>query len=98
MNTRNRIAIAGDIILPDRILEQGLVLVEDGRIAAIQPAWQIPDGISRIHHTGKFIAPGFVDIHVHGAANADYMDGTADAVLTANRAHTRHGTTTIFPT
>jgi N-acetylglucosamine-6-phosphate deacetylase len=98
MNTRDRMAIAGDIILPDRILEQGLVLVEGGRITGIGPAWEIPDGFARVHHTGKFIAPGFVDIHVHGAANADYMDGTAEAVRTVNRAHARHGTTTIFPT
>ena len=45
-----------------------------------------------------FIAPGFVDIHVHGGADADYMDGTSEAVRIANRAHLRHGTTTIFPT
>jgi len=47
---------------------------------------------------GGFIAPGFVDIHVHGGDGADYMDGTAGAVQTANRCHARHGTTTIFPT
>ena len=28
----------------------------------------------------------------------DYMDGTPDAVRCANRAHLRHGTTTVFPT
>ena len=98
MSTRDRMAIAGDIILPDRILEQGLVLVEDGRIASIQPAWDIPEGVRRVQHTGRFIAPGYVDIHVHGAAKADYMDGAAEAVRTVNRAHARHGTTTIFPT
>jgi N-acetylglucosamine-6-phosphate deacetylase len=39
-----------------------------------------------------------VDIHVHGAAGADYMDGSAEAVRAVNRAHLRRGTTTIFPT
>jgi N-acetylglucosamine-6-phosphate deacetylase len=47
---------------------------------------------------GHYIGPGYVDIHVHGGAGADYMDGSLDAVLAANRAHGRHGTTTIFPT
>ena len=47
---------------------------------------------------GGWIVPGFVDIHVHGADGADYMDGTVDAVKRANRAHLRRGTTTIFPT
>src|SRR5690606_20589030 len=47
---------------------------------------------------GRHIAPGYVDLHVHGGDGADYMDGTVEAVRTANRAHARHGTTTIFPT
>lgn len=37
-------------------------------------------------------------MHVHGGANADFMDGSVDAVRTACQAHARHGTTTIFPT
>src|SRR5204862_465881 len=45
-----------------------------------------------------FIAPGYVDIHVHGGEGADFMDGTAEAVATACRAHARCGTTSIFPT
>ncbi len=47
---------------------------------------------------GGYISPGFVDLHVHGGAGADFMDGTVAAVQTACRAHARHGTTTIFPT
>jgi N-acetylglucosamine-6-phosphate deacetylase len=39
-----------------------------------------------------------VDIHTHGGAGSDYMDGTPEAVRIANRAHAHHGTTTIFPT
>jgi N-acetylglucosamine-6-phosphate deacetylase len=39
-----------------------------------------------------------VDIHVHGGAGADFMDGTEAAVRTAIACHARHGTTTIFPT
>jgi N-acetylglucosamine-6-phosphate deacetylase len=41
------------------------------------------------------VAPGFVDLHVHGGDNADFMDGTIDAFETVVRAHTRHGTTSI---
>jgi N-acetylglucosamine-6-phosphate deacetylase len=37
-------------------------------------------------------------MHVHGGEGADYMDGTCEAVRTANRAHLRRGTTSIFPT
>jgi hypothetical protein len=46
----------------------------------------------------SFICPGFVDIHTHGGAGYDYMDGTLEAVRLSNRAHARHGTTTLLPT
>jgi hypothetical protein len=48
--------------------------------------------------SGSFICPGFVDIHVHGAAEADFMDGSVEAVRTVNIADARHGTTSLFPT
>jgi N-acetylglucosamine-6-phosphate deacetylase len=55
-----------------------------------------PAGVPLVE--GRYIAPGYVDLHVHGGAGSDYMDGDAEAVRTVNRAHARHGTTTIFPT
>lgn len=92
------IAFNGAVILPDRVLENGYVLCRDGRIAyvGLDNPQQAHSGVRLVE--GAFIAPGFVDIHVHGAANADYMDGTVEAVKTANKAHARHGTTTLFPT
>jgi N-acetylglucosamine-6-phosphate deacetylase len=39
-----------------------------------------------------------VDLHVHGGAGADFMDGTADAFRTVCQAHGRHGTTSLLPT
>lgn len=44
------------------------------------------------------MVPGFIDIHIHGGGGSDYMDGEAEAVRRVNRAHLRHGTTTVFPT
>jgi N-acetylglucosamine-6-phosphate deacetylase len=84
----------GAVILPDRILEDGYVSCEDGRIVDV--GLVKPPGADIVE--GRYISPGFIDIHVHGGAGADYMDGTVDAVRTVNRAHARHGVTTIFPT
>jgi N-acetylglucosamine-6-phosphate deacetylase len=86
----------GEIILPDRTIREGYVLVEDGCIAAVGCGMPSPSGFEVVE--GRYIAPGFVDLHVHGGAGADYMDGTAEAVRTANQAHARHGTTSTFPT
>lgn len=93
-------AFIGTVILPDRLLERGVVLCERGRISAVGNRDQIaiPAGAETVTIEDGYISPGFVDIHVHGGGGADFMDGTPDAVRTATRVHARHGTTSIFPT
>ena len=90
----------GTLVLRDRLLEDGALLCRGDSIAAVGPAQDlaVPAGAERIDAEGGFIAPGFIDIHVHGGGGADFMDGTREAVRTACRTHARHGTTTIFPT
>ncbi|HVW08561.1 MAG TPA: amidohydrolase family protein, partial [Bryobacteraceae bacterium] len=82
--------LEGNLILPDRVA-WGSLTFSDGRIESV-------DATSAPRSGEPYLAPGFVDLHVHGGAGADYMDGTPERVRTANRAHLRHGTTTIFPT
>src|SRR5262245_18546764 len=87
----------GRVVLPDRVLEQATVHCRNGRIEAVKRG-SGPRNADVIDTEGGWIVPGFVDIHVHGAEGADYMDGHPDAVKTVNRAHLRRGTITIFPT
>jgi N-acetylglucosamine-6-phosphate deacetylase len=86
--------IRGKVVLPDRVPEDGVVVCRDGRIESVGRARRT----ATVDAGDGWIVPGFIDIHVHGGAGADYMDGTVEAVRTANRAHLRRGTTTIFPT
>ena len=90
----------GSLILPDRIVAEGALLVERGKIVAVGRAAQIPcpAGAERVEAGGGFIGPGYVDLHVHGGAGADFMDGTVEAWQTVLRAHARHGTTSCTPT
>jgi N-acetylglucosamine-6-phosphate deacetylase len=88
----------GRIVVPDGIIEDGQLVVRDGRISEVRRGGRIPASAMVADAGSGCIVPGFVDIHVHGGDGADYMDGTAGAVRTANRAHLRCGTTTIFPT
>ncbi len=89
----------GAVILPDRLIADGMVECEGGRIVRVGRARaRLPKDAVVVDAGGGYISPGFVDIHVHGGAGADFMDGTVEAVLAACRAHARHGTTTIFPT
>jgi N-acetylglucosamine-6-phosphate deacetylase len=84
----------GTIILEDRLLDNARVEVDGGRIAAITPT----RGVSGIDLAGGYLAPGFVDLHVHGGLGSDFMDGTEEAFRTALRAHFCHGTTSLLPT
>lgn len=90
----------GTVVLPARLLAGGVVVVKGDRIVAIgaEVDVDVPDGAEVVDAGQGYISPGFVDIHTHGGAGSDYMDGTAEAVRTINRSHARHGTTTIFPT
>lgn len=94
--------ITGDLILPDRLLPQGALHVSQGRIAAVGPASEILPQVSpqaqRCDAAGGCVAPGFVDLHVHGGAGADFMDGSEAAFGAVLAAHARHGTTSLLPT
>lgn len=94
----NDACVRGNLILPDHILERGYLLVRGGTIRAVESS--LPeDWTGPVLDAGEdYVCPGFVDLHVHGGGGADYMDGSLEAVRTANRTHLRHGTTTIFPT
>ena len=87
------------LVLPDSITEPTTLTVAEGRIESIglsNPSLTLP--ARGIDLDGKYLAPGFIDIHVHGGAGADFMDLSADAFRIVCQCHARHGTTTLTPT
>ncbi|MBA7675430.1 N-acetylglucosamine-6-phosphate deacetylase [subsurface metagenome] len=58
----------------------------------------IPAGVEIIDAGGKFVVPGFIDIHVHGGGGSDVMDGGYEAVKQVATIHSRFGTTAFLPT
>jgi N-acetylglucosamine-6-phosphate deacetylase len=90
----------GTVVLPAELLPRGVVVVQNGKITAVGSELEVPlsSDATVVDAGGGYISPGFIDIHTHGGAGADYMDGTPEAVRVANRAHARHGTTTVLPT
>jgi N-acetylglucosamine-6-phosphate deacetylase len=88
----------GIIVLPDRLLPGGQVRVVGERVAEVSPTPIPTEGASRVDLRGGYLVPGFVDLHVHGGAGADFMDASPEAFRTVCRAHTRHGTTSLLPT
>jgi N-acetylglucosamine-6-phosphate deacetylase len=90
----------GTIVLEDRVLAEGQVEVSKGRIRAIGVSHGETSDTetSIIDLEGGYLLPGFVDLHVHGGAGADFMDGTEEAFKTVCRAHAAHGTTSLLAT
>ena len=87
-------------ILPDRLLYNAVVVIDGDRIVDITTGEAPADAecIDVRGVGGAYVAPGFIDLHVHGGADADFMDGTPDAFLTVCQSHARHGTTSLTPT
>ena len=86
----------GRVILPSGIRDDVSLIVSGSKIEAVIPASQA--GKPDIDAGGRYISPGFIDIHVHGGGGQDFMDGTLDAFLGAARIHAEHGTTCMTPT
>ena len=79
--------LEGSIVTSGRS-EPGVVLVRGGLVVWCGPADQAPAtrAAERVAHEGV-IAPGFIDLHVHGAAGADATDGSLEALAALCRAH-----------
>lgn len=88
-----------NVILEDAV-RQGYVVVEDEKIRHVgfDGADSQLSYDKKIDLQGKYLAPGFVELHTHGAGGADFMDGTLEAFTNACLTHLEHGTTTILPT
>lgn len=86
----------GQLVLPDKIVPGGSVLLEGKKITAVNVP--CPPDARRVDVDGSYIMAGFVDIHVHGGGDSDFMDEEASAFPTIAKAHCAHGTTALCPT
>jgi len=85
------------LVLPDRLETEGDLLIREGKIAAVGKGLSCEDG-EVLEARGKYLFPGFIDVHIHGGGGADFMDATPEAFETAARAHLMRGTTSLVPT
>ncbi|MCL2618812.1 MAG: amidohydrolase family protein, partial [Defluviitaleaceae bacterium] len=89
----------GRVITTERTMATGGVVIGGGRIESVFEGEYHAQGAERIiDAAGRFISPGFIDLHVHGGGGDDFMCGEADKVAAICRFHMRHGTTSIVPT
>jgi N-acetylglucosamine-6-phosphate deacetylase len=84
-----------DIVTPFRHVERGVVLIEDGIIAGIggPQDFPVPSDIPIYDLEGKILAPGFIDLLVHGGGGYGFADTDPEAVGKISEFFFAHGTT-----
>ena len=88
----------GRIVLPDRILPGGSLVIDDGRIAAIEDgAISTDDRGDVVSLAGFTLVPGFIDVHVHGVEGIDVLDDAGAVAAVAARLP-KFGVTAFCPT
>jgi len=88
----------GKVITPYRIINGGTVVVTGDTISEVREGNVDVPGATEIDARGQYVTPGFIDIHVHGGGDHDFLDGDVNAFLGAAQMHARHGTTAMYPT
>lgn len=86
------------VVLPDRILTPGTVVIDGGRIVEVgEPSAAASREAGAIDLRGRYLVPGFVDVHVHGLEGHDTLDGPLVIAEMARRLP-RFGVTAFCPT
>jgi N-acetylglucosamine-6-phosphate deacetylase len=83
------------LILPDGVRDGLELVVEGGKISEIRPQ---SDAANAIDLKGNYLAPGFIDLHVHGALGRDTMEATPEAFRAICDYHAGGGTTSLLLT
>src|SRR5512143_1306773 len=94
------VVTAEQAFTPAGIVANARVVVEDGRIASVagRDASEVPGHAREIDFGRNILAPGFLDIHIHGGAGHDVMSADADAMVALERSLAARGVTSYFPT
>ena len=95
----NYFLVNGRVVTPYQVLPRGGIHVRGTQIQRVfsMSEAEVPADSQAIDVHGATIAPGFIDLHLHGGGNADVMDGTVEALATISRVHAAGGATAIVP-
>lgn len=91
---------ASSLFTPTEQIDEPIVFVEDGVIAEItsKTLREIPRNCRVAEYANAVLAPGFIDIHVHGAAGHDVMEPSPDAMPCIEKFLGKHGVSSYLPT
>ena len=87
---------AEEIVSHGKIWHNAGVIAEDGVILGIADA--CPADARLVEAEGKYLAPALIDLHCHGGAGYEFIDGTEESVMGALALHAKGGTGIMYPT
>lgn len=91
---------ASTVLSPEGPIAEGRVLMEDGRIlrTGTRQSLEAPTGVQTIEFPEGVLAPGFIDMHIHGGAGHDVMHASASELADFEKFLATKGVTSYFPT
>ncbi len=99
MSETKKALLGGVVLLESGEMKNCGVFLEGGRIGQLLPErGPAPEGYERIDCSGKIVAPGLIDTHVHGACGRNFMEGTPEAIHKISEFLIRGGTTSCLGT
>ncbi len=91
---------ASTLFTPLERIEQPLLLMDDGAIVEVtsRSRREVPKDSRLVDFADGILAPGFIDLHIHGGAGHDVMEAGAGALPPVERLLASHGVSSYFPT
>ena len=86
------------VVLLDRVLKNGSVVVESGLITAVAEVSLAVPGATVVDLSGLVLLPGFIDVHIHGAVGVDVMEATPRGLQEVSQYLASQGVTGWLPT
>jgi N-acetylglucosamine-6-phosphate deacetylase len=91
---------AGHLITPEQWIDAPVIVVDAGIVTGVRARHEIelPAGARCLDFPDLILAPGFIDIHIHGGAGHDVMEADEKALARIEMLMARHGVTAYLPT
>jgi N-acetylglucosamine-6-phosphate deacetylase len=88
------------VLTPFNLIEEAVILIDGKRIIAVgaMDCMEIPPEFREVPLEGFLIAPGFIDLHLHGGGGAEIAQGTPESIVETAKFHATHGTTAFLAT
>jgi N-acetylglucosamine-6-phosphate deacetylase len=91
---------AARLFTPTDIIDDPIVLIEDGTVQSVssRTSMDVPAGVQHLDFPDLVIAPGYIDLHVHGGAGHDVMQDDPSGRIAFEKAMAKHGVTSYLAT